>query len=123
VDAEEVRAVGIGCLPGEEEECRGSEPGLVSKTSTVMRGYWKGSYMATRLAATLARCTMHCTPTSIAGECSCALADTRHHGRFETVKAMASPAATIQAVTTNRMAYFDSVSRHAGDVKKLFPAG
>jgi hypothetical protein len=79
--------------------------------------------MAARLAATLARCTMHCGPTFIAGECCCALVDTRHHGRFATVKAMASPVATIQAVTTNRIAYLDSVSKHAGDVKKLLPAG
>jgi hypothetical protein len=91
--------------------------------NSIVFGYQKDSHMARRLAATLARCNMHCTPTSIAGERSCALADARHHGFLATVKAMASPVATIQAVTTNRMAYLDSVSRHAGDVKKLVPLG
>lgn len=81
------------------------------------------AHMAKRLAATLARCIIHCVPTSIAGEWSFALADMRHMGRLATVKAMASPDATIQAVATNRIACLDSVSRHASDVKKLLPAG
>jgi hypothetical protein len=61
-----VGAVRVGGFPGEEEERCGSEPGLVS--IAFISGYWKDSHMATRLAATLARCTMHFTPTFIAGE-------------------------------------------------------
>jgi len=79
--------------------------------------------MAIRLAATPARCTIHCVPTSIAGEYRFALADARHTGCLATVKAMASPEATIQAVATNRMAFLDSISRHVDEVKKFRPVG
>lgn len=79
--------------------------------------------MAMRLAATPARCNMQCVPTSIAGESSLALADTRHNGCLATVKAMASPEATIHAVATNRMEVLDSISENADEVKKLLPMG
>ena len=76
-----------------------------------------------RLAATPARCSIHCVPTSIAGEWAFALADMRHEGCLATVKATASPETTIQAVPTNRMEFLDSISRNAGEVKKLLPVG
>jgi hypothetical protein len=47
----------------------------------------------------------------------------RHEGCLATVKAMASPEVTIQAVATNRMEFLDSISRNADEVKKLFPGG
>lgn len=36
---------------------------------------------------------------------------------------MASPEATIHAVATNRIEYLGRGSKHADEVKKLFPAG
>ena len=83
----------------------------------------KESYIAMKLAATPARCNTHCVPTSIAGEYSFAVADARHDGCLATVKAMASPEATIHAVATNRMEFLDSISKNADEVKKLLPAG
>lgn len=77
--------------------------------------------MAMRLAATPARCSIHCVPTSIAGEWAFALADMRHDECLTTVKARTSPVATIQAVAASRTEYFDSASRHDDEAKKLLP--
>jgi hypothetical protein len=66
---------------------------------------------------------IHCVPTSIAGECAVALEDTRQNGCLAAVKVITSPDATIQAVTTKRKKFLDSVCRHAGDVIKLLPGG
>jgi hypothetical protein len=79
--------------------------------------------MANRLAATLARWIKHCIPTSIAGDCAVNLDDTRQNGCLAAVKVITSPEATIQAVTTKRKKFFDSVCRHAGDAMKLLPEG
>ena len=79
--------------------------------------------MAVRLAATPARCIIHCVPTLIAGEYSSALTDARHNGCLATVKAMASPEATIQAIATNRMEFLDNISKHVDEVKKFRPVG
>lgn len=64
---------------------------------------------------------MHCIPTLIAGEFAVALEDTKQNGCLAAVKVITSPEATIQAVTTKRRKFFDSVCRHAGDVIKLLP--
>jgi hypothetical protein len=79
--------------------------------------------MAMRVAATPARCTIHWVPTSIAGEYSFALADTRHKGFLATVKTITSPEATIQPVATNRMEFLDNISKNADEVRKLLPMG
>jgi hypothetical protein len=59
----------------------------------------------------------------IAGNFALALDDERQNGCLAAVKVIASPEATIQAVTTKRKRFFDSVCRHAGDVIKLLLGG
>jgi hypothetical protein len=59
----------------------------------------------------------------IAGNFAVVFEGTRQNGCLAAVKVITSPEATIQAVTTNRKKFFDSVWRHAGDVMKLLPGG
>lgn len=120
VDAGEVGEVWVGCLENQDEEGDGNHPSSCQFLANSVNVLGP-SYSANKLAATLASWIMHCNPTSIAGECSLALADTRHIGRLAAVKVITKADATIQAVTTSRRKCFDSDCRHAGDVKKLLP--
>jgi len=92
-------------------------------TCCACRGLWCLTYIANRLAATLARWMIHRVPTSITRECAIALGEIRQNGCLAAVKVITSPEATIQALTIKRKKFFDSVCRHAGDVMKLLPEG
>lgn len=117
-----MREVRISRLQSEDDECYGYNPTLVSDPVKISEPL-REAYIASRLAATLTRCIMHCLPTSIVGACKIALLDVRHCGCLATVKGIIRPEATIHAVATNRRAFLVKVSKQAGDVKKLLLVG
>lgn len=121
-DTEQMGEIGVSRLQGEDEERYGYDPTVVSnpvKFSELL----KEAYIANRLAATLARCMMHCLPTSIAGAYRIALLDVRQDGCLATVKGMVRPEATIHAVATNCRPCFVKAFKQTGEVGKLVLEG